>query len=256
MACCCSPLPYPEPDRIVRVLERLPNGGPNSISTLNYLDWTNQNTVFESMAAESGWRAMFTGGKEPVVIRGRAGLGALFRYLRSAGGNGPYLSSGRGPARQRSRCAAEPWALGKPLRCRPRILGRDIVLNDEAYTVVGILPKGGPFDRTAAQIWKPLAFQSSNMTRDFRWLGASARLRPGVTLEQARTEMGVIGQRLASAYPGSNKGWGVAVDRLSDVLIGPDLRVAVTILFAADGIRLADRLRKPRESLACPQPSR
>ena len=49
-----SPLPYPESDRIVRVLERLPNVGPNGISTLNYLDWTNQNSVFEYMAAEAG----------------------------------------------------------------------------------------------------------------------------------------------------------------------------------------------------------
>src|SRR5687768_14587561 len=48
------PLPYPDPDRIVRVLERLPNGGLNGISTLNYLDWASQNVVFEHMAAEAG----------------------------------------------------------------------------------------------------------------------------------------------------------------------------------------------------------
>ena len=65
-----SPLPYPESDRIVRVLERVPSGGLNGISTLNYLDWTKQNGVFEYMAAEAGWRATLTGGDEPVVIRG------------------------------------------------------------------------------------------------------------------------------------------------------------------------------------------
>jgi putative ABC transport system permease protein len=64
------PLPYPESDRIVRVLETLPNGGPTGISTLNYLDWTNQNAVFEYMAAEVGWRATLTGRGEPVSIRG------------------------------------------------------------------------------------------------------------------------------------------------------------------------------------------
>ncbi len=71
------------------------------------------------------------------------------------------------------------------------------------------------------------------MTRDFRWLGASAKLKSGVTLEQARAEMGVIGRRLADAYPNSNKGRSVAVDRLADVLIGPGLHTAVTVLFAA-----------------------
>jgi putative ABC transport system permease protein len=107
------------------------------------------------------------------------------------------------------------------------------LLNGVTYTVIGVLQKGGPFDRAAAQIWAPLAFQPSNMTRDFRWLGASAKLRPGVTLETAQTEMDVIAQRLAYAYPNSNKGWGVAVDRLADVLIGPQLHTAVMVLFAA-----------------------
>jgi hypothetical protein len=60
------PLPYPDSDRIVRVLERLPTGGINGISTLNYLDWTKLNAVFESIAAEVGWRATLTGASEPV----------------------------------------------------------------------------------------------------------------------------------------------------------------------------------------------
>ena len=115
----------------------------------------------------------------------------------------------------------------------PAILGRDILLDGEAYTVIGVLEKGGPFDRAANQMWTPLAFEPSNMTRDFRWLGATAKLKPDVTLEQARAEMDVIGQRIADAYPDSNQGWGVAVDRLADVLIGPDLQTAVTVLFAA-----------------------
>jgi putative ABC transport system permease protein len=63
-------LPYPDSDRIVRVLERRPNGGLNSISTLNYLDWTNQNSVFEYIAAEADWRATLTGADEPVSIQG------------------------------------------------------------------------------------------------------------------------------------------------------------------------------------------
>jgi len=115
----------------------------------------------------------------------------------------------------------------------PAIVGRDILLDGEPHTVVGILQKGGPFDRAAAQIWKPLAFQPSNLTRDFRWLGASAKLKPDVTLQKARSEMSVIGQRIAATYPDSNRSWGVAVDRLADVLIGSQLQTAVEILFAA-----------------------
>jgi putative ABC transport system permease protein len=104
--------------------------------------------------------------------------------------------------------------------------------------VVGVLPKGGPFDRASAQLWTPLVFQPSDLRRDFRWLGASAKLKPGVTLEQARAEMDVIGRRLADAHTDSNKGRSVAVDRLAHVLISPDLRTAVNVLFAGTGLVL------------------
>jgi putative ABC transport system permease protein len=228
-----SPLPYPEPDRIVRVLERHPTGGLNGISTLNYLDWSKQNAVFEYMAAEAGWRATLSGGDEPVWIRGarvsphyfdifgvKPALGRTFLPGDDQAGNDRVVLLSH--ALWESRFGSDP-----------AMLGRDIVLDGEAHTVIGVLQKDSPFDRAAAQIWKPLAFQPSNMTRDFRWLGASAKLKPGMTLALAQAEMDVVGRRIANASPDSNKGWGVAVDRLADVLIGPQLQTAITILFAA-----------------------
>jgi putative ABC transport system permease protein len=65
-----NPLPYPDSDRIVRVLERRPDGGVNGVSSLNYLDWAEENTVFEHIAAQSGWNATMTGGDEPVRMQG------------------------------------------------------------------------------------------------------------------------------------------------------------------------------------------
>ena len=106
-------------------------------------------------------------------------------------------------------------------------------MDGEAHTLIGVLPKNGPFDRAAAQIWKPLAFAPANVTRDYRWLGATAKLKPGLTLEKAQAEMSVIARRIASAHPNSNTGWGVTVERLADVVIGPELRTAITVLFAA-----------------------
>ena len=234
--------------------KRLPTGGLNGISTLNYLDWTNQNAVFEYMAAEVGWRATLTGAGEPVSIRGARVSAHYFDIFGAKPALGrTFLPGEDQPGKDRVVLLSHVlWE--SRFGSDPAMLGRDILLNGEAHTVIGVLQKGGPFDRAAAQIWKPLAFQPSNMTRDFRWLGASAKLKPGVTLEKARAEMDVIGRRLANAYPDSNKGWGVAVDRLADVLIGPGLRTAVTVLFAATAVRVADRLRQPGESRAGPQP--
>jgi putative ABC transport system permease protein len=227
------PLPYPESDRIVRVLERHPSGGLNGISTLNYLDWVKQSAAFEYIAAEVAWRATLTGGGEPVVIQGARVSAHYFDIF------GPKPAVGRtfrpgDDQRGKDRIVLLSHVLWENrFGSDFEMLGRDIALNGEPHTVVGVLEKGGPFDRASAQIWKPLAFEPSNMTRDFRWLGASAKLKPGVTLDKARAEMSLVAQRLASAYPESNKGWGVAVDRLADVLIGPQLHSAVTILFAA-----------------------
>jgi len=226
------PLPHLESDRIVRVLERLPRGGLNGISTLNYLDWTNGNTVFEYMAAEVGWRATLTGGDQPLLIRGARVSAHYFDIFGAKPALGRTFLQGEDQVGKDHVVLLSHAFWESRFGSDAEVLGRNIVLNGERYTVIGVLQKG-PFDRAGAQIWAPLAFQPSNMTRDFRWLSASARLKPGVTLEKARAEMDVVGQRLASAYPSSNEGCGVAVDRLADVLIGPGLHTAVTVLFAA-----------------------
>jgi putative ABC transport system permease protein len=228
-----NPLPYPQPDRIVRVLEKRPDGGRNGVSTLNYLDWVEQNDVFEYMAAQTGWGTTLTSGDEPVQLRGSRVSPHYFDII------------GTRPALGRAFLADEDQ-LGKDhvvllshtlwetsFGADPSIVGTDILLDGERYTVVGVLAEGDVFDRGAAQIFKPLAFEPSNMTRDFHWFAALAKLKPGVTLEQARAGMEVIGARIAEAYPDSNKGWSVAVDRYADLLIGPQLRTAVIVLFSA-----------------------
>ena len=226
-----SPLPYPEPDRIVRVLERHPSGGLNGISTLNYLDWTKQNNVFEHMAAEVAWRATVTGGNEPVWIRGARVSVSYFDIFGVKPAIGRTFRPGDDQPGS-DRVVLLSHVLWVNRFGSGTAVGRQIRLDGDTYTVVGVLPSG-PFDRTAAQIWRPLAFEPSNMTRDFRWLGATARLKPDVTLRQAQAQMTIIGQRIAAAFPDSNKGWGVAVDRLGDVVIGPGLYTAATVLFAA-----------------------
>src|SRR4051812_13666490 len=180
-----APLPYPESDRIVRVLERLPAGGLNGISTLNYLDWASQNSVFEYMAAEVGWRATLTGGDEPVLIRGARVSAHYFDIFGTKPALGRAFLPDEGQiGRDRVVLLSHVLWVSR-LGSDPAVLGRNILLNGDAYTVIGVLQKG-PFDRAAAQIWQPLAFQPSNLTRDYRWLGASARLKAGVTREKAQ----------------------------------------------------------------------
>jgi putative ABC transport system permease protein len=228
-----KPLPYPEPDRIVNVWEKPPQGDRNSISTLNFMDWRRQNTVFTAIAAQSGGSFTLMGGKEPVQL-----VGAMV--------SAPYFDIlGIKPALGRT-FAADEDQLGKDqvvvLSHRiwesrfggdPTIIGRNIVLDNRSYTVIGVMPGGTSFDRRFNDIWVPLAFRPQDMTRDFHWMMSWARLKPGISLETARQQMKAIGARIAEQYPKSNKGWSVTIDRFEDQFINPNLRRSLWLLLAA-----------------------
>src|SRR6185503_10025747 len=118
------------------------------------------------------------------------------------------------------------------------LLNRTILLDNVPHQVVGILPEGSAFDRAFNQLWRPLAFEPSNMTRNFHWLTSFARLKPGVSLEQAKANMDAIGARIEKDFPDSNKNWGVVTERYGDTLIGSDLRTSLLVLMTATGLVL------------------
>ncbi len=233
-----KPLPYGEPERIVRVLEKPPGGGRNGISTLNYLDWQKDNTVFEYMAAQTGGSVTLTGINEPVQLRGSRVSAHYFDIF------GIKAVLGRTFAADEDQLGKEHVAVlshalwDSQFGADPNVIGRTIILDSEPYTVIGVLPAGGAFDRSFAQIWRPLAFEPQNMTRNFHWFGALARLKPGVSLKQATAQMDAIGARIAKDYPDSNKGWGVTIDRFADTVVGSQLRQSLYVLLAAVGMVL------------------
>lgn len=233
-----KPLPYAEPERIVRVLEKPPGGDHNGISTLNYLDWAQQNTVFQSIAAQTGGSVTLTGVDEPIQLRGMRVSAHYFDVF----GVSPALGRGFAAGEDemgKDHVAVISHALWQAqFGGEPSVLGRTILLDGQPHTIVGILPAGSAFDRGWPQIWRPLAFAPENRTRNFHWMGAVARLKPGVTLEQARANLDTIGARIAHDYPDSNKGWGVAIDALADVTVGKQLRQSLYVLLAAVGMVL------------------
>jgi hypothetical protein len=154
-----KPLPYASAERIVRVLEK-PPGAPdarNGISTLNFLDWQRQKTVFEYIAARTGGSVTLTGVANPIQFRGarmsahgfdifgvRAVLGRTFAPDEDQLGKNhvAVLSN----ALWKSQFGGDPG-----------IVGRTIQLDGEPHVVIGVLPEDGVFDRSFAQIYLPLA---------------------------------------------------------------------------------------------------
>jgi putative ABC transport system permease protein len=233
-----KPLPYREADRIVRVLEKPPGGGRNGISTLNFLDWQKDNTVFEYMAAQSGGSTTLTGNGEPIQLRGARVSPHYFDIFGIQAALGRTFAGDEDqPGKDHVAILSHPlWVT--QFGADPNIAGKTVLLDGEPNTVIGVLPAGSAFDRAYNQIWRPLAFQPANMTRNFHWFGSYAQLKRGVTLEKARAQMDAIGARIAHDYPDSNKGWGVIVERYSDVLVGDQVRQSLYILLAAVGMVL------------------
>jgi putative ABC transport system permease protein len=233
-----KPLPYENPEAIVRVMEKPPQGERNGISTLNFLDWQRQNDVFDFHSAQAGGAVTMTGGTEPVQLRGGRVSADYFRIFGIEAVLGRTFLPGEDELGKDDVVVLSHAVWVSQFGKDPSIVNRTILLDNRPHTVVGVLPEGSAFDRAFNQIWRPLAFQPSNMTRDFHWLVSFAQLKPGVSMQQAQAAMDVIGAQIAKEFPDSNKGWGVIVERYADTLVGAEMRTALLVLMAATGLVL------------------
>jgi putative ABC transport system permease protein len=231
------PSPYAEVARMVRVLEKPPGGGRNGISTLNYLDWERENTVFEYMTAQVWGTVTLTGIKNPEQVASEKVSVHFFDVFKDSPALGRVFLPGEDQVgRDHVAVISHSFWINR-YGGDPGVLGRTLSLDGEPYTIVGVMP-AGIFDRTATKIWRPLAFGPENMTRDFHWFGAWALLKRGVTVEQARSQMDALAERIAQDFPKSNKGWGVGIDPFSEVLVNPELRQSLYVLMGAVGMVL------------------
>jgi putative ABC transport system permease protein len=230
-----KPLPYGDPERIVMVWEKPPGGDRNGISTLNYLDWKNQNTVFEAMAAQTGGSFTWTGAQEPVQLRGARVSAPYFDIFGVKAAMGRTFAADEDQEGKAGVVVISYKGWQERFGGDKNILGRQLTLNGKPHTVIGVLPKDSSYDRGRTEIWAPLVFEPKDMTRNFHWMRSYGKLKPGVTFDQAQSEMSVIGARIEKQYPDSNKGWGVKLDRFVDRVVGDQLRQSLFVLMAAVG---------------------
>jgi len=233
-----KPLPYPDADRIVRVMEKPPRGARNGISTLNFLDWQRDNTVFDFMSAQTGDAVTLTGGSEPIQLRGALVSAGYFKVFGAEPELGRTFLPGEDELGKHHVAVISHAVWASQFGSDPSIVTRTVLLNNEPHTIVGVLPARSAFDRAPVQIWRPLAFRPSNMTRDFHWMISFARLKDGVTLAQARANMDAIGKRIENDFPASNKGWGVVVEPYAETLINPQARTIILLLLSSTGFLL------------------
>jgi putative ABC transport system permease protein len=233
-----KPLPYPDPERILLLWEKPPGGGNNVVSAMNFLDWRSQSSSFTGVAAITGRSMTLSGTVEPTLMRVARVSAAYFDILGVKPKLGRTFASDEDTPGKEHVIVMSHRLWTTQFGGDAGIVGRSVTLDGEAYTIIGVLPEGSVFDRTFNQMWRPLAFTAGERTRNFHWLQVYARLKPGVSIEQARAEMDAIGGRIAQDFPDSNKGWGVSIVRYMDSIVGPQLRSSLYVLLSAVGMLL------------------
>lgn len=233
-----APLPYPDADRIVAIVEKPPKGNWSPISTLNYLDWEKHNTVFEHMTVQHMDEVALTGIEFPVHLLDLQVSAHFFDIFRIRPALGRTFLDGEDQAGASAVAILTHKAWVARFAADPAIIGKTIFLDAQPTTVVGVMPPG-VLDRNWAEIYRPLTFTPQQKSRDGRWLlPAYARLKSGVTLDQARAEMDLLGADIARRFPETNKGWGVNTMRFDITLVSDDLRQSLYVLMAAVGLVL------------------
>jgi putative ABC transport system permease protein len=233
-----KPLPYRDADRIMRVLEKPPGGGRNGISTNTFLDWQHENTVFESLAASTGGSMTLSGIEEPTLVRGGRVSASYFDVFQVKPALGRTFAPDEDQPGKEHVVVLSHRLWVSQFGSDPGLVGRSLILDGEPFTVIGVMPEASAFDRDYSQMWRPLAFKPSERTRDYHWMGALGRLKPGVTIEQARAQMDAIGERISRDYPDSNKSWGVTIDPYADTVVNTQLRSSLHVLLGAVGMLL------------------
>jgi putative ABC transport system permease protein len=235
-------MPYPQSDRLLMVYEdvHLPayQNDRNPASPGNFSDWMVQNTVFQTMAAYRNRSFNVTGLGEPLRVEGELVSAGFFDTLQTHAAVGRVFT----PEEDRPG-SSHVLVLSDGLwRARfasdPRVLGQTILLDGEGYEIVGVMPPGFHFPDPDDQLWAPLALTPADLkNHGSHYLSIFARLKLGVTLAQAQTEMNLIARRLTQLYPQSNTDQTVNLVPLHEDVSGP-VRPALLALVGAVGLVL------------------
>jgi putative ABC transport system permease protein len=233
-----KPLPYPEPGRLVSIYESLPQGGTGSVSVPNLLDWRAQSDVFTGIAAYQYGDFNLQEEQQPVRAAGFYVSPNFFDVLGATpeAGRG-FLEGEDAEGRQRVVVLSDKlWR--RAYGADTRIVGRDILLGGEKYTVVGVMPPSVQFPSPTTELWAPLVFTDAQLaSRGSHAFNTLARLRPGVSLEQAQEQMSNIGRALERQYPAEQQDRGVTLRLVQEEAV-QFVRPALLILLGAVGFVL------------------
>jgi putative ABC transport system permease protein len=241
------PLPWPDDDRLVAISTvRGQNQSPSAY--LDYKDWREQSTAFAELGVIRGQSINFTGGETPERLIGQFIDAGTFRMLGATAMQGRLFTNSETEVATKEPSAVIGDALWRTrFGSRPDILGTTMVLNGVPFTVVGVLRPGFTTPYGTPDVYMPIGYYPNAGDLENRGRGGVAvfgKLRPGVTIEAAQTNLEGVAKRLAELYPNTNAGSTVGLQSLKEVLVGPSrtplfmvlASVAVVLLIACANV--------------------
>ena len=229
------PLAYREPERVMTLLQE----GRGPVSPANFLDFKAGSRSFEQMAAAEVWSGTLLSERPEVLAGLRMGEG-LFEILGVPPLLGRTLQVDDYQAGKNHVLVLSHKLWQRAFGGDPQVIGRQVSLSGESYTVVGVMPpqfQFPPFWSTRAEMWTPLDLRPRATSRGGSSLRIFARLKPGVSQTQAQAEVEAINQQLVQAYPDANTGMRIRVEPLNEKVVG-NVRPALLVLSVTVGFVL------------------
>jgi len=232
-----EPMPYPQPDQLVMVWSKI-REERNSVAPGDYLEWKRRSTSFQGLHAWSGGSFNVATSDRPEQIDGSPRTPGFFRM------EGLPMFLGRDFLDEEGQPGRDHVVILSNRMWRAHfasdrsIVGKDIRMNGEPYRVVGVLPPG-MHDRLPMQLWVPLALGPEQTTNhNAHFILVMGRLKDGVSINQAQSEMNGIARQLQNEYPQTNTGWDVSVQPLHLNFVEPTTRRNLWLLLGAVGFLL------------------
>ena len=226
-------LPFYEPDRLVKLWQDVSGYARMDVSPANYRDWKATSRSFESMASFRGLSVNLSGLGEPERVVGASVNYEMFPIL------GVTAAAGRTFTEQEDRAGAAGTVVlsygfwQRRFGGDPNVIGQRVQLDEEPFTVIGVMPANFHFPRREVQMWTAMRFAEDDFAdRGNFYLGVIARLKPGVSVDEAKAEMRVVAASLERQYPVENQKSGVTVFRMRDEL-SPRSRTILAVLASA-----------------------
>lgn len=232
------PLKFKAPEQLVRIWETLPQGGTGTASPPNLKDWREQNDVLAGIAAFSTPNFNLQSQDSPERVPGAAVTPEFFDVMGAPPQIGRGFRAGEDQLGNHRVVVLSHELWRRNFGADPQIVGRSIPVNGESFTVVGVMAPGFRYPSRLTELWTPLALTPARMaSRGSHFLNVIARLKPGVTLEQAQQQMSLIARRIEQQYPDNQTGRGILVGLLQEVTVR-NVRPALLTLLCAVGFVL------------------